>query len=267
MFFLRQVWDLFRGDGALLSLAAVAALLNFLGTAAVFTGLLAVHREGGADLLALPVVLALGFAATAISTYCNVALLHLAQERLEGRPCDVGTAFTAANRRLPAILGWSLLAVGVGALLRLVAERLPWGGVVVGWLLGFTWSLATMFALPVLVVEGASPWAAGRRSAKLFRARWGEGVIGLGTVEAIGGVAVVPGLLLIFLGISLGGATGLVEIGLGAAAVAIVVTFSRGLGQLYALAVYRDEVLDARSFGLGRRQLDELVRPKRRKRR
>jgi len=79
----------------------------------------------------------------------------------------------AARQRLGIIAAWSLLVCTVGALLRVLEERLPLGGRIVAALVGLSWSLATLFAVPVLAYENLGPLETLRRSSQIFRRRWG----------------------------------------------------------------------------------------------
>jgi hypothetical protein len=47
-----------------------------------------------------------------------------------------------------------------------IANRLPGGGRLAGWLMGAAWGLATIFAVPLLALEDARPVEALRGSAR-----------------------------------------------------------------------------------------------------
>jgi hypothetical protein len=194
-----------------------------------------------------------------ISTYCNVALVRIAQARFEGRRCTTREGFQAANRRLPQILAWSLLAVGVGAVLDKLAEKVPFGGAIASWLLGAAWSLGTMFAIPVLALEDAGPLQAAKRSVEIFRARWGEGMIGTFGVGFVTALGAIPGGLLMVAGFTAGEPAGLTLVVGGTVLLMVALTVSRAVNELFALAIYRHQVQGAGAFGLAPEQLDRLV--------
>jgi hypothetical protein len=257
MFFLGRVWGLLRGDRSLMAVAAIATVLNVVATAIVFGGVAwMLGGQHGRPVFGL-VGAVFAFPATVVSTYCNVALLRMAQARFEGRHCGVREGFAAASRRLPAILRWSLLATGVGVILSAIAQRIPFFGV--------AWSLATMFAIPVLAIEDVGARTAARRSVEIFRARWGEGVIGQISVTFATGLLAIPGVALLVIGITTAGVGGLALAVVGGAIVGTSTALSRAVQQLYALAIYRHEVLGRGAFDLAPEQLDSLVNPKRRK--
>jgi hypothetical protein len=263
-FFLRRVWRMFAADRGLQGVALLATALNVLAAALVFGGAALVLGEVDERVFAGVVGAVLAFPVTAIGTFCNVALLRMAEARFDGRTCTAREGFAAARERLPAILAWSLLLVGVGALLRQVAERVPFGGALLSWLLGTAWSLATMFAVPVLALEDAGARRATLRSAQLFRARWGEGMTGTFAVGAITTMVSIPAVTLVVLGLAAGTTVGTAVAGLGVALCVAAVTVSRAMDELFALALYRHETRGAASFGLVGGQLDRFVAVKRR---
>lgn len=262
-FFLSHVWQLFKGDRALIVVAAVGVVLNAIAAAVIF-GLAAWVLDGAEKRIFMGMsATAVALPSTVVSTYCNVALLWMAQGRFEGRRCGAREGFAAANERLGAILGWSLLSVGVGVLLNRIAAKVPFAGPLASSVLGAAWSLGTMFALPVLALEDAGPRRAAQRSVEIFRARWGEGIAGTASVAFVTFAAVVPGVMMFISGFAVGGPIGLALVVVGGALFMAAATVSRALGELFALAVYRFEVQDAGSFGFEPGQLDAFVDLKR----
>jgi hypothetical protein len=73
--------------------------------------------------------------------------------------------------------------------LRAISERAGIIGKIVIGLIGFVWTVATYFVVPVLVVDGVGPIEAVKRSAATIRKTWGESLvtnIGLGAMSFIG---------------------------------------------------------------------------------
>ena len=191
--------------------------------------------------MALVALIAL-YPLTLISVFLNVAIASSAAAVLSGDRIDLREALGAARARLPQIALLSLFLAGVGFLLSELAARVPGGGKLATWLLGAAWALATIFAVPLVALEGASATAALRGSARLIKSRWGEGIagtIGFGVLPAL--IAVPAGALL---GIgfavrqsepALSGA--LLTVGI--VALGIVSGFSLGARQVFAVALYR----------------------------
>jgi len=196
-------WAVLRETPAMLGVAAA----GLVGHAAVSLSLLylLLGRWPTFDDLTFPhslVVLPLIGAGAYVSTFCNAVLVATAHARIEGRPISVRAGVTAAALHLPQLIAWTTLSIVVGTALQVVAERLGVAGRLANWLLGMAWSLATVFIVPVLVIEGASVRRGVPRSARLFRERWGETVtadIGTGLVVILAVVAAVPVVLLVAL--------------------------------------------------------------------
>ncbi len=70
----------------------------------------------------------------------------------------------------------------MGLFLEQIASRIPGAGRLASWLLGAAWSLATIFAVPLLALEGAGPLETAKESVQLIKSKWGEGVTGLASI-------------------------------------------------------------------------------------
>ncbi len=64
-----------------------------------------------------------GYAATAVATYFNVALVSCAARSFHGEDTSAGEGMRAANARLGSILLWALIASLVGLVIRTVEQR------------------------------------------------------------------------------------------------------------------------------------------------
>jgi hypothetical protein len=126
--------------------------------------------------------------------------------------------------------------------------------------LDLSWTLATLFAVPVIAYEGLGPRETLRRSAELFRQRWGEqtaGVIGIGV---FGGFLTVPAVVLIAAGVAAGGGGAVVLVALGGALLLAVQAFTIALNQVYRVFLYRS-TLTADGTGLGPFSHEDLSNP------
>jgi hypothetical protein len=220
-------WQLVRADARLLVFPTLSALLGLAAGLGVF--LVADGRAWWAYL-----------AVFAVGTYLGVAFVALGQRALDGRELSVKDGFRCANRRLPAILAWSLLASLVGLVLE--ALRHARGGWIAtrlaGFLLGLAWGAATFFVIPVIALEDPGPVAAVRRSARLVRQRWGEGITGVVTIGAAFMLLVVPISAL--------------------AAVAFAITTTAG--HMFRLVLYRYATTGSTSGTFTADELDEAFR-------
>ncbi len=175
-----------------------------------------------------------------ITVYFTVALLAAANACMDGHGLTMRESFTVATRRIPQIAGWSLLAAGVGAALDAVAQWVPGVGAVASWVLGTAWALATLFAVPVIVIDGAGGREAARRSADVFRRQWGESVIGSVSITFCTIVLALPGGAFLCAGMVGGtGPIALSALGLGIALLASASFLAFTIERLFALVLYR----------------------------
>ncbi len=134
--------------------------------------------------------------------FFNAGLIACAEIRMEGGDPTVGDGLRAAWSRLPAILGWAVLAATVGLVLRMIEERSNLVGKIVAGLLGMAWSITSFLVVPILVIENEGPLSALQRSASMLKKTWGEQIIGNFSFGLIFIVLALPLALLLFTGIA-----------------------------------------------------------------
>jgi hypothetical protein len=204
-----------------------------------------------------------------IGTFFGVAFIAGAERSLAGEPWTMGDGLRRAWSRVGSIVLWSLVATIVGLLLQAL-ERVRGGwvvNIVVRWVLGAAWGLATFFIIPVLALEGVGPVEATRRSVQIVRKRWGEGVVGASAISSIFVIVMFTSLALFVFGLTFTSLTPYLGVPL---IVFAVVVFSVGMvanvgvSQLFRLVLYEYAVGDR---ALGSFQADELeavFKPRRR---
>ena len=115
-----------------------------------------------------------------LATFFNVAFYHETMRTFAGDEPSVSRGLVFAGRRVLPILTWSLFAGSIGVVLRLLANRFGWLGKISASILGFTWSVAAVFTIPVLVRDGTiDPIQLLRHSGNLVKKTWGNLVYGL----------------------------------------------------------------------------------------
>jgi hypothetical protein len=139
-----------------------------------------------------------------VIAFFNVALVSAASSRLAGGHATINDGLETAWQRKGRVFQWALLSATVGILLRMIEERTPWLGRLVGGLIGMAWTLASYFVVPVLAAEDVGPAEALQRSADLFRETWGEEVVGGFSFGLIFALLALPGIALPLLGKILG---------------------------------------------------------------
>ena len=195
----RAAWEVVRNDRSLLALAAISATTGGIGLALIFilSGSFRAGRLEGDELALFALIFA--YPLTFVSTFFNTAIAAAAAAALDGRHLSVGEALAVPTRKLGTVAVWSLIAALVGFVLEQLSSRLPLGGSIAARIVGVGWSLASLFAIPILALEDCSAPEALKRSAGVVKKRWGESIggnviIGAWTVIAILGVVVVFGI-------------------------------------------------------------------------
>lgn len=138
------------------------------------------------------------FVAMFIATFCNVAFYHEIMNALTGQPVSIVRGLKFASTRLSSIFIWTLFAGLVGLLIKTIEERMQIVGQIIGKIVGIAWSIAAVFAIPVIVRQEATlnPVAILRNSAGALKRTWGEALIGyVGLSFANGIIAVVTAMV------------------------------------------------------------------------
>jgi hypothetical protein len=130
----------------------------------------------------------------------------------------------------------------VGALLTLVSERVPLGGKIAALVANVSWSLATLFAIPVLAYENLGPVATLRRSARLFRDRWAEQTAGLASTAIVTWFVTLPFVVLLIGGAATKGTLGAILFASGGAGVIAIAAFDTAINQVFRVFLYRNSV-------------------------
>jgi hypothetical protein len=120
------------------------------------------------------------FLAMFIATFFNVAFYHEILAALSGQPVAIGRGIKFAFTKLGSIVMWTVFAGLVGLIIKTIEERLQLVGRIVGRLIGIAWSVASVFAIPVIVrqEQNANPVAVLQKSAGVLKRTWGEALIG-----------------------------------------------------------------------------------------
>ena len=113
------------------------------------------------------------------ATFFNAAFYNEILKALAGEPVSLRSGLAFAWFRVRSILVWSLFAGAVGLIIKSLEERFGWIGRWVLRFVGVVWSVASVFAIPVLIREGGTnPLAMLRHSAAMLRKTWGESLVG-----------------------------------------------------------------------------------------
>ena len=184
-----QAWALLRANRQLALLPSASAAATVAAAAALLIpALLAAALNAPVVSYALVVLFAV--LAAFISATCAAALVLATMAYLGDEPLAAGTALARAWGFRARIAPWALVggqAAGRGAL----AARVLFGG---------AWATASIFVLPVMLVEGLGMRAAGARSVALVRTGFAAGATsGLGVAALFLPQALATGVLVLAL--------------------------------------------------------------------
>jgi len=213
---------------------------------------------GGADY----VILAVAYVTLAfITIFFNAALVHAANERMEGGDPTVGSAIRGAIGKIHRILPWAIVSATVSLILRSIEERAGIVGRVVIGIIGIAWSLVTFLVIPVLVIENVGVVDAVKRSGTLFKRTWGENMAAQVGFGLLGLLAALPAIAVVALGFNAGGAAAVVAIAIGVGWLLLVTLVLAALNGIFQTALYRyASGLDTGAFDAN---LEQAFAPKR----
>ncbi len=227
--------------GALVAAAAGSAIMF----PAVYWGDVNPSWSGGGVLGVVVAGTSLGAASFVFQVVCG-AVVAAAILRSEGRPATARDALRVAWSRRRQLLAWALVSTVVGVVVRTL-ERMGIGGLVAALTLNLGWAFATVFATPVIMVEGTMPAATIRRSAGLLRGQFTVLLISSVTLAlpwialGIGSAvfALFGGVTLTFAGSTTATVTGALILATGVIGLCLVGTVSAALGAFLEAYLYR----------------------------
>jgi hypothetical protein len=211
-----------RQDKTLLFLPALSGICTIVMAgmfifAELITGALQLHTTSGGgaasyDATITPLgyafLFAWYFASWTIILFFNVAIIHCAKSRFDGKPVSANEGLRCALQHAPRILAWAFVTASVGVILEMVADKNKIVGGIVKAIVGAAWAIATFFIVPVMIYENLTLYGSFRRSIDLIRKSWGEAAISnVGTTLFIF-LAALPALALPVVGGVAGGQVG-----------------------------------------------------------
>jgi hypothetical protein len=260
----KKSWGLLRQNPALLRFPLYGGVATIIcAIIVVGPGLYLIEDEqtvfGG-------VLAVIGFYLLAvIGTYFSVGLAAAADMIFRGQQASVGDGLAISRSRFSQICGWAAVATTIGLLLSAL-ENQGAIGQIASRVLAIGWSLITFLAVPVIALEGTGPFETLKRSAGLFKSRWGQQVTGN---IAIGGAVflfgVLPSALLIFAGFLIWASAsfvGALLLVLGIIGLAISMLVSSALSNIFGVALYRYALDGEAVGGFTTEELESAVKPK-----
>jgi len=200
-----------------------------------------------------------------VGIYFSVGLAAAADKIFRGEDAGVSDGLAVARANVGPIAGWAAFSAIVGTILSVIESQGTLGQIV-GRLLDIGWSLVTFLAVPVIAIEGTGPIETLKRSATLFKSRWGQQVTGNIAIGGIVGLAIIlPGALLLGIGVALWTQSGVAAAGLvlvGAIIMLIGMIIQKAMSGIFGVALYHFAAEGEARGGFTAEELNSAVKQK-----
>ncbi len=219
--------------------------------------------------VAIPVIAIGVYVLSFVGFYFSVGLAACADMIFRGQEATVGDGLAISRSRLAQISGWAAVSAAISLVMGVLENQGGTLGQIAARLVGMAWTLVTFLAVPVIAIEGTGPFETIKRSAALFRERWGQQITGnIAIGAAVFLLGVLPAAALIVLGVvvwSSASFLGALLVVVGALVLAIALLISRALNGIFGVALYRYALDGETVGGFTREDLESAVRIKRRR--
>ncbi len=178
-------WGVVKEDRELLILPVISFFCSLIVMAVFGLGMwgIGLPAQGrspspGIYVLGFVMYVALAF----VTIFFNAAVIGTAMKRLQGEDAKISDGLALARQHIGKIFVWALVTATVGMILRTIQERSGIVGRILLGIVGIAWTVLTYFVVPVLLFEPVGVGESIKRSASIFRQRWGEQFIGQATI-------------------------------------------------------------------------------------
>jgi hypothetical protein len=256
-------WGVVKQDRELLILPVISFFCSLLVMAVFALGAfgIGIPKEGES---ANPALYVLGFvmyvALAFVTIYFNAAVIGTAMKRLKGEDASIEDGLALARQHVGKIFVWALITATVGMVLRTLQERSGLIGRILIGLIGVAWNVITFFVVPVLIYEPVSVPNAIKRSASIFRQRWGEQFIGNATIGLAIFLVAIP---VVLVGGMLAAAVPIVGIPVLVIALGALMAIGSACSGVFNAALYRYATTGEASGAFSLEDMNTSFRPKR----
>ena len=238
----KKSWGLLRENPSLIRFPLYGGVATTL-LAIVFLGPGLYLWEEDQVAGAIPIIVIGVYVLSFVGFYFSVGLAACADMIFRGQQATVSDGLAVSRTRLAQISGWAAVSAAISLVMNLLENQGGTLGQIAARLVGMAWSLVTFLAVPVIAIEGTGPFETIKRSASLFRQRWGQQITGnIAIGAAVFLLGVLPGVLLIVGGIAVWASAaflGALLVIVGALVLAISLLVSRALSGIFGVALYR----------------------------
>jgi hypothetical protein len=261
----KKSWGLLRANPSLIRFPLYGGVATTL-LAIVFLGPGLYLFEEDQLAGAIPIIVIGVYVLSFVGFYFSVGLAACADMIFRGQEATVSDGLAVSRTRIAQISGWAAVAAAISLVMNLLESQGGTLGQVAARLVGMAWTLVTFLAVPVIAIEGTGPFETIKRSASLFRERWGQQITGnLAIGAAVFLLGVLPAALLIVAGIAVWSAAafaGAVLVVIGALVLAIALLISRALNGIFGVALYRYALDGEVVGGFSQADLESAVKVK-----
>ncbi len=261
----KKSWALLKGHRELIRFPLYGALLTIvLAIVLLGPGVYLLDQKSYAG--AIPLIVLGIYVLSVVGFFFAVGLAAAANQIFAGKEATVSDGLAVARSRFPEICGWAALSTAIGLLMGLLENQGGVFGQIAARLVGLAWALVTFMAVPVLAIEGTGPFTTLKRSATIFKQKWGQQITGnIAIGGAIGLFGVLPGALLIGAGVAMWSSNGAVAVPLiliGAVIMCVALLISKALSGIFGVALYRYAVEGEAVGGFTEEELESAVKLK-----
>ncbi len=269
---IKRGWGLTKKSWALLN--GHRELIRFPLYGAVATTLLAIVFLGPGLYLweedqiagAIPIIVIGVYVLSFVGFYFSVGLAACADMIFRGQEATVSDGLAVSRSRISQISGWAAVSAAISLVMGLLENQGGTLGTIAARLVGMAWTLITFLAVPVIAIEGTGPFETIKRSASLFRERWGQQITGnIAIGAAVFLLGVLPAAVLIVGGVVLWSSAafaGALLVIVGALVLAIALLVSRALSGIFGVALYRYALDGEVVGGFTREDMESAVKVK-----
>jgi uncharacterized protein DUF6159 len=215
---------------------------------------------------AIPVIVIGIYVLSVVGFYFSVGLAACADMIFRGEQATISDGLAVSRARFSQICGWAAVSTAISVFMGVLENQGGLGGQIAARLVGAAWSLITFVAVPVIAIEGTGPFETLKRSASIFKQRWGQQITGN---IAIGGavflLGVLPAAILVVAGIAIWSSAsfiGALLVVIGALGFAIAMLISGALRGIFGVALYRYAVDGQAVGGFTPEDLESAVKRK-----
>jgi len=261
----KKSWALLNGHRELIrfplygAIATVPLAILFFGP-----GLYLLDKDSLAG--AIPLLVIGVYVLSVVGFYFSVGLAAAANMIFNGERATIADGLAVSRANFSQICGWAALSTAISVLMGVLENQGGIAGNIAARLVGMAWSLVTFLAVPVIAIEGTGPLETLKRSASIFKDKWGQQISGnIAIGAAVFLIGVLPAVLLIVAGVALWSSAsflGALLVVIGALVLAIAMLVSRALSGVFGVALYR-YALDGQAVGgFTSEELESAVRVK-----